>query len=195
MVKSKFEDVLPQLYIRISNYHDFCWSGEIHNPLLGYKKEFSGLINFIEIILEYLDHHKLVLPPSLMRSWSDENENIERADYNIITNRNHNKHIQEEVRKIMEIKFKNYKDKLGTTDFLIKICFRQHTSWQGEIQWIISDSKESKTIFFRSLLEMIFLMQEALEKDNKVKADFSFNSWDDNKIELDSYGDETEEDT
>lgn len=194
MVKSQFEDVLPQLYIRISSYQNFCWTGEIDNPLLGYKKEFSGLINFIEIILEYLDYHKFALPPSLMKSWSDENESIERKNYNIITNRNHNKYIQEEVRKIMEIKFKNYTDKLGTTDFLIKICFRQHTSWQGEIQWIISDSKESKTIFFRSLLEMIFLMQEALEKDNKVGKDYKFHSWSDNEIELESYGDESEED-
>jgi hypothetical protein len=195
MVKSQFEDVLPQLYIRISSYQNFCWSGEIHNPLLGYKKNFNGLINFIEIILEYLDYHKLALPPSLMRSWSDADESIERKNYNIITNRNHNKYIQEEVRKIMEIKFKNYEEKLGSTDFLIKICFRQHTSWQGEIQWIISDSKESKTIFFRSLLEMIFLMQEALEKENNVKAEYNFYSWDDNNEKFKKIGDQTEEDS
>ncbi len=195
MVKSNFKEVLPHLYISINGYKNFCWIGEIHNPLFGYKKNFNGIINFIEIILEYLDFHKVALPPSLVRSWSDGNGKVEKRNQDIITNRNHNKYIQEEVRKIMEIKFDNYEDKFGSTDFLIKICFRQHTSWQGEIQWIISESKESKTIFFRSLLEMIFLIQEALEKDNNVKADYKFHSWSDNEIELESYGDESEEDT
>ena len=194
-MKSKFEEVLPHLYIQIKDYKNFSWIGEIHNPFLGYKRNFNGLINFVEIILEYLDNYKIALSPSLLRTWNGKNGIIEAQNSDISINRNHNKYIQEEVKKIMEIKFENYENKLRSTDFLIKICFRQHTSWQGEIQWIIPESKESKTIFFRSLLEMIFLMQEALDKDNSVNADYKFHSWSDNEIELELYEDEAEEDT
>ncbi|NLM46303.1 MAG: hypothetical protein GX200_05850 [Firmicutes bacterium] len=48
--------------------------------------------------------------------------------------------------------------KLGGAAFLIRIQFRQNTSWQGTIQWL----DEKKTAHFRSMLEMILLMHEAL---------------------------------
>ncbi len=53
--------------------------------------------------------------------------------------------------------------KVGSTDFLIRIQFRQHSTWQGEIQWL--GKKHEKRRFFRSFLEMIMLIQEALEKE------------------------------
>jgi hypothetical protein len=194
-VKSNFEEVLPHLYIRIKGFKNFCWIGEIHNPLLGFNKTFNGLLNFIEIILEYLDNYDIALPPSQLRTWYGKNGNVAVKSQDILADRVHNKYIQEEVKKIMEIKLENYQEKLGSTDFLIKICFRQHTTWQGEIQWIISESKESKTIFFRSLLEMIFLIQEALDKDNNVKANYKFHSWSDDEIESNSFEEEIEEDS
>ena len=42
--------------------------------------------------------------------------------------------------------------------FVVKIFFRQHTSWQGSITWL--EQKVDKT--FRSALELIFLMDSAL---------------------------------
>lgn len=66
----------------------------------------------------------------------------------------------------------------GSTDFLIRINFRQHTTWQGEIEWLDGRIKPPK-IFFRSLLEMIRLMQEAVEKETRGGADEKLYSWDD----------------
>ncbi|SMP67988.1 hypothetical protein [Anoxynatronum buryatiense] len=46
----------------------------------------------------------------------------------------------------------------GGTHFLIRIQYQQNNSWQGTIQWL--DNR--KIIPFRSTLEMILLMEEAL---------------------------------
>lgn len=45
---------------------------------------------------------------------------------------------------------------LGT--FVIRLLFRQHTSWQGTVTWLEGGVEQS----FRSVLELIFLMDSAL---------------------------------
>lgn len=42
--------------------------------------------------------------------------------------------------------------------FEIRVLFRQHTSWQGSIIWLERSSEE----FFRSVLELILLIDSAL---------------------------------
>lgn len=53
--------------------------------------------------------------------------------------------------------------------FVVKILFRQHTSWQGSITWLEEKSEQT----FRSVLELILLMDSALMvgqyTDGKVK--------------------------
>lgn len=50
---------------------------------------------------------------------------------------------------------------LGGSNFLVRIQFRQNASWQGTIQWL--DKRQTK--HFRSMLEMMMLIQDALEKE------------------------------
>ena len=42
--------------------------------------------------------------------------------------------------------------------FVVKVLFRQHTSWQGSVTWVEQKSEQS----FRSVLELILLMDSAL---------------------------------
>lgn len=49
--------------------------------------------------------------------------------------------------------------KLAT--FEMRILFRQHASWQGELQWLERNTQQS----FRSVLELITLMDSALRED------------------------------
>lgn len=42
--------------------------------------------------------------------------------------------------------------------FEIRLLFRQHTSWQGSLIWVEQNSEE----FFRSVLELLFLVTSAL---------------------------------
>lgn len=44
--------------------------------------------------------------------------------------------------------------------FVVKILFRQHTSWQGTITWMEEKCEQT----FRSVLELILLMNSALTK-------------------------------
>lgn len=46
----------------------------------------------------------------------------------------------------------------GST-FLVKIMYTQHTSAQGNVQWI----EQEKVLSFRSFMELIHLLEEALQ--------------------------------
>lgn len=63
--------------------------------------------------------------------------------------------------------------KVGDTAFLIRIIFRQNTTWMGEIHWLNAEKK----LYFRSLMELIMLMQEALARSGVPKADYAFRTW------------------
>ena len=55
--------------------------------------------------------------------------------------------------------------------FVVNVQFRQNATWQGNILWMEENRKQN----FRSVLEMIRLMDEALlESDEDEKP----NSWD-----------------
>ena len=44
--------------------------------------------------------------------------------------------------------------------FVVKILFRQHTSWQGTVTWCEKNHEQS----FRSVLELLFLIDSAIEE-------------------------------
>lgn len=50
--------------------------------------------------------------------------------------------------------------------FMVHVQFRQNATWQGSLQWL----EEGKQMNFRSVLEMLKLMDEALEEaDQKLE--------------------------
>ena len=67
----------------------------------------------------------------------------------------------------------NHPSPRGGPTFLIKIHYRQNASWQGSIQWL----EINCTRFFRSHLELVMLMQEAMEKTGCVESEWQFQSW------------------
>lgn len=71
------------------------------------------------------------------------------------------------------------------TNFLIRIYFQRNCSWQGEIKWL--DPKQGKSAYFRSFLELIFLLQSAVEDSEDVEAKECLRSWE----QLAAEGDET----
>ncbi len=63
--------------------------------------------------------------------------------------------------------------KNSSTDFLVRVLFRKNTTWQGEIHWLGSDKKRN----FRSSLELMFLMQEAMDETETPRANYNFRTW------------------
>jgi hypothetical protein len=61
----------------------------------------------------------------------------------------------------------------SSTSFLVKIQYRQNTSWQGTIQWL--EGKKSK--HFRSFLEMMMLIHGALTASEADGDKIEFHSW------------------
>lgn len=59
--------------------------------------------------------------------------------------------------------------------FLIKINFRQSTSIQGEIEWLNQPEKKARK--FRSLLELVSLISDALDIVGEPEADYHIRSW------------------
>ena len=49
--------------------------------------------------------------------------------------------------------------------FALRVIFRQNASWQGSITWIEGKREQS----FRSVLELIFLLDSALSQNNAPK--------------------------
>jgi|WetSurMetagenome_2_1015567.scaffolds.fasta_scaffold278969_2 hypothetical protein len=52
-------------------------------------------------------------------------------------------------------------------NFQLKVIFRQNASWQGSLTWLEQNKEES----FRSVLELLLLLNEALTSDVKAKVD------------------------
>lgn len=55
--------------------------------------------------------------------------------------------------------------------FLIVVKDNQQETWQGTIEWVEQNRKQS----FRSALEMIKLIDSALQKEEKTKTPFVSN--------------------
>ncbi|MFW5985056.1 MAG: hypothetical protein ACOCQ1_02150 [Halanaerobiaceae bacterium] len=76
-------------------------------------------------------------------------------------------------------------DNSKSTNFLIKIYFRRNNSWQGEIKWL--NQENGGRLFFRSFLELIFLLQTAVNieetEEEKTETNESeyLRSWNKNK--------------
>lgn len=68
------------------------------------------------------------------------------------------------MRKVMEDEelLRKHGDR-GT--FIIRVKSRQHSSWQGLVTW----TEEQKTIPFRSALELIKIIDEALSREDREK--------------------------
>lgn len=58
-----------------------------------------------------------------------------------------------------------FKETLGEqATFVVHVQLRQNATWQGTIQWL----EEEKTQKFRSVLEMLKLMDQALQKEQPI---------------------------
>lgn len=63
---------------------------------------------------------------------------------------------------------------LRDTSFFVKVKFQQNYTLQGEIHWA---NGSRKVIFFRSLLELIHLIEEAVDMSKAPKKEDDFRSW------------------
>lgn len=70
------------------------------------------------------------------------------------------------------------------SNFYIRILFRQNVSYQGTIEWISGSKDQNKKRYFRSLLEMISLINEAVEMNDGKNTDYKIRKWEEVEEDL-----------
>jgi len=139
-----------QVWIYIDGREDGDLQGTVFHPGQNHAWRFGGLIQLIQRC-EHL-YNTLQYPRSAYRLRSMKNNDDHRSEMAAMKNDT--------------IAF-NEKDK-GMPTFIVKVQYRQNASWQGSVQWV----EAGKTMNFRSTLELLKLMDEAVnEGDNELSWD------------------------
>ena len=135
MQKHAYEDLFRRTALCIDSYEDEVPTGRIYHPCKPEGIPFRGTTRFLLEMEEILD--SIQCPQSFTAA------------------RRFGSHVVESIGKTAGSAGK--RGKLAT--FEIRILFRQNASWQGSMLWI----EEGRTHSFRSVLELILLMDSALQ--------------------------------
>lgn len=141
--------------------HDLV--GEIYNPYIRRPIAFSGiatLLEGLEKVINTLDFPQAYEEHRTFRNISSRSRRMPPR-----------KKERSLTRYMDEQTFETKVGKQAT--FIVQIQFRQNATWQGTITW----SEKKKIQHFRSTLEMIKLMDDAIEQAKME--DESFGSWED----------------
>lgn len=84
----------------------------------------------------------------------------------------------------MEKKLDSINLEKNESNFYIRILFRQNVTYQGTIEWISGNKNKNKKRYFRSLLEMISLINEAVEINDGEKTDYKIRKWEEVEEDL-----------
>ena len=84
----------------------------------------------------------------------------------------------------MEKKLDSINLEKNESNFYIRILFRQNVTYQGTIEWISGSKDQNKKRYFRSLLEMISLINEAVEMNDGKNTDYKIRKWEEVEEDL-----------
>ncbi len=119
----------------VDSYEKNILQGRIFSPYMEKQNEFYGLMELILKLERIMEQMQLPAEGSVTRKFEFWPETEQAAG------------LPEPQRQA---------GKKGT--FLIRILFRQNSSWQGSILWMEGKTEQS----FRSLLELVLLLDHAL---------------------------------
>lgn len=122
----------------IDSYTDGVFAGRFYNPSCPEGQRFSSLSQFLIKMEDMLDTTRFPQSFTAVRSFGDPASDRTSG---LPTGVNGDR-----------------EGRLAT--FSMRILFRQNASWQGSLAWLEGDREES----FRSVLELILLMNSALEQ-------------------------------
>lgn len=133
--------------------------GRIRHIKSGQENDFKSFTQLLVLLKSKLDSVNSPQPTSILRQWGDmPDTQLPRGD-----------------KRMLPDKAKDKKGKDYGLNFLVQIKYLQNSSWQGTVQWLDAN----KTVNFRSDLELILLMQQAIDKTGIVEKETRFQSWDD----------------
>ena len=135
MKTQMFCDPAKMYVICVDSYEDKILEGRIYNVLRDSSVPFKSAVDILVKLEMLLDEAKLVQSYSVKRVFTPNSANGSIVQAGSVED-----------------------GKLAT--FSLKLLFRQNASWQGSVLWCDGNSEES----FRSVLELLLLMDNALSK-------------------------------
>lgn len=123
----------------VDGYENREMCGRMYNPFLGDELIFESMMEFLITLESLLDEMSFPQQFSARRIFSD---------------------VSYDMRKTSESCREN-NGKIAT--FHIAVLFRQNSSWQGTVTWMETGKQDG----FRSALELLFLMDSALQSSMK----------------------------
>lgn len=119
----------------MDSYENGVMAGWIYNPALEQGRHFHSTMQFLLDMEQILSRTEFPESFTILRSFTPSSPHITGPP--------------------------DIHDKTGrAATFVIRILFRQNASWQGSIRWIEGQTEES----FRSVLELLFLMDSAMTR-------------------------------
>lgn len=128
------EDIYRATMICVDSYQADRFQGRIYNPFISGAERFESLMQMLLKMDCLLDEKKFPQSYVAKRKFSP-------MDQPPIAGHEQG----------------TYQGKFAT--FAVRVLFRQNASWQGSVAWLEGGRDES----FRSVLELLFLMNSALE--------------------------------
>lgn len=128
--------------IYVDSFEKKCLGGRIYHPSFNHIKSFNSLIELLLIMEGLFDDLSYPWPSMRIRTFQNQLSHSEKKEF---TNE-----------KEAKMHYLERKGKLGS--FSVRVQFRRNASWQGTLRWIDKNKEE----YFRSTLEMIMLMDNAL---------------------------------
>ena len=126
------------------------YSGRLCNPYMERVLEFKSVYGLIRQMDEFFDKIRFPQTTFKSRKFSGEEKAMGRSP-------------DVEVEKLMaDDILENEQGKRAT--FMVQVQFRQNATWQGTITW----AEEKKACRFRSTLEMVKLMDNALAESGDL---------------------------
>lgn len=145
--------------VRVQSSKDASIQGVVTHLASQQSQPFRSLLELISLLHDRLEEIGMPVADVELRSWPRLHLALEKKEESSMDDRPDG--INE--------------TRVGDSAFLVRIIFRQNATWMGEIHWLNGERK----IYFRSLMEMIMLMHEALERSGIPPAEYRFRTWED----------------
>ena len=157
------------IYIGIPNGVVLCADGEPHHGMFrgrlyhGYHDgpiEIESFLEMTQIMENLFDDLQFPRPGLKDRSFNEDQAKAGHIDK------------KEKVRIMSDKELLTHRGELGT--FIIRVQQRQGGTWQGRVTWV----DQNKTIRFRSVLELIKLIESGIITEHPELAEDESPSWD-----------------
>ncbi|MEM1484290.1 hypothetical protein V6615_05345 [Oscillospiraceae bacterium PP1C4] len=143
---------ISKTLICIDSFHGTEFNGRLFNPYVICPVKFSGSFGMVKQLEKMMDYFSFPEPTFQYRTFRTRKQ------------RNPERKNSREVHRCMSDDIMEEKQGERAT-FVVQVQFRQNATWQGTIQWL--DQKKSQR--FRSVLEMIKLMDQALSEEYELE--------------------------